>query len=204
MTLIVADAEEERRLRRHRRITGADRWDEVWNGVYFMSPLPNNQHQNVATRIASALEAVIQQTDRGLVFAGCNVSDRRTGWKKNYRCPDIAVFLRGNAAEDCGTHWFGGPDLAVEIVSPQDRSRRKLPFYARVGTREVLILDRDPWRLELHRLDGDAMTLVGAATVEGGETVRTDSVPFAWRLVAGAERPQVEMTSTESERRWTA
>ena len=60
------------------------------------------------------------------IFPGCNVSDRPKRWKKNYRCPDVAVFLPGNPAEDRETHWFGGPDFAVEILSPYDRSREKL------------------------------------------------------------------------------
>ena len=52
-----------------------------------------------------------------------------------------------------GTFWYGGPDFAVEVISPFDRSRKKFEFYARVGVRELLLVNRKPWSLELYRLD---------------------------------------------------
>ena len=204
MTTIITDPDTERRLRRQRQRNGTDRWDEVWNGVYVMSPLPNNQHLNLGLRIARVLCSKIDDAGRGTTYPGCNVSDRRTGWKKNYRCPDVAVVLTGNPAEDCGTHWFGGPDFAVEIVSPRDRSRLKLPFYASVNTQEVLILDRNPWRLELFRLTDGVLTSVGTATVAGGETLQTASVPFTWRLIDGPERPMIELVGTADNQHYQA
>ena len=100
---------------------------------------------------------VIWESRLGKVMAGVNVSDREHGWKKNYRCPDVVVFLNHTKAVDCDTFWFGGPDFAVEIASPGDRSREKLEFYAKVGTRELLLVDRKPWSLELYRLDGEKL-----------------------------------------------
>jgi len=29
-----------------RKRTGADMWDEMWDGVLHMAPLPNREHQN--------------------------------------------------------------------------------------------------------------------------------------------------------------
>jgi Uma2 family endonuclease len=63
--------------------------------------------------------------------------------------PDVVVALAGGQAKDCGTHWCSGPDFVVEIRSPSEDPRDKLDFYAAVGTREVLVIDRDPWALEL-------------------------------------------------------
>lgn len=203
MTTVVEDKDLERQLRRHRKRTGADRYDEVWDGVYVMAAMPNNDHQRLVNKLAFALEAVIGQSDRGSVFPGINISDRPTLWKKNYRCPDIAVFLRGTTAENRGTHWLGGPDLAIEIVSPGDRSEAKLPFYATVGTREVLIVRRAPWRLELYRLVNGAMVSVGSSTAESSHELRTESVPFIWGIVAGTDRPRIAMTCIEDDQsRW--
>lgn len=30
-----------------RKRTGADRWDEMWEGVLHMAPLPNREHQDL-------------------------------------------------------------------------------------------------------------------------------------------------------------
>ena len=47
---------------------------------------------------AAAIGAAIAQPEEGVVFAGCNVTDREDDWMQNYRCPDVAVFLKGNPA----------------------------------------------------------------------------------------------------------
>jgi Uma2 family endonuclease len=202
MTTVVEDRDLERQLRRYRKRTGADRYDEVWDGVYVMAAMPNNDHQRLVNKLAFALETVIGQNDRGAVFPGVNISDRPTHWKRNYRCPDVAVFLNGNPAENRGTHWFGGPDLAIEIISPGDRNEAKLPFYAKVGTREVLIVRRDPWQLELFRLSGKALTSVGVSTAESQQQLRTESVPFTWRSITDVNRAHIEMACTEDDQRW--
>src|SRR5437762_2335457 len=104
MPMLVLDPQEQRRLKRERQLTGADRFDEVWNGVYMMAPIANNEHQYLAIQICMAIMGVVKVPDEGLVFPGVNVSDRVEKWEKNYRCPDVAVFLKGNPAKDCDTH----------------------------------------------------------------------------------------------------
>ena len=187
--IIVSDPHAAFTLRAEREAAGLDRWDEVWNGVYIIMPLANNQHQRLATKISGRLMPLIDDAGLGETFAGCNVSDvdvrqPEADWRTNYRCPDVAIFLTGSAAEDRGSHWFGGPDVAMEIVSPGDRSRQKLGFYAAVGTRELFVLDRDPWGLELYRLAGGELESVGA-TAPGGDPLRTEAVPLRWSLTAG-------------------
>src|SRR5262245_35642840 len=189
MTMMVLDPAEERRLKRERKRTGADRYDEVWDGVYMMAPLANNEHQWLALEISLAIRQTIQVPDDGVVFAGCNVSDREEKWEKNYRCPDVSVFLKGSPAQDRDTHWFGGPDFAVEIVSPNDRSRDKLDFYFKVGVRELLIVDRKPWKLELYRNDGEALALAGTCSLTKPKPLDSALLPFRFSLAAGQPRP---------------
>jgi Uma2 family endonuclease len=95
------------------------------------------------------------------IRTGGNISDRIIGWVNNYRVPDVAVDLSANPARNCGTHLCGGPDLAVVILSERDLARKKLDFYAKINTREVLILDPKPWALELYRLTEGKLVLVG-------------------------------------------
>ena len=115
--------------------------------------------------------------------------------------PDVCLFRAGNPAEDRGTHWYGGPDFALEIVSPDDRSRDKLDFYAGVGTREVLILDRDPWRMELYQVSRGKMRLRGTGAVGGG-VVTSTVTPFTFQLVRSRPRPKIKITHSESGQEW--
>jgi Uma2 family endonuclease len=44
--------------------------------------------------------------------------------------------------------------LRSEIRSPDDETYEKLPFFARIGVRELLVIDRDSKRPEIFRLAG--------------------------------------------------
>jgi Uma2 family endonuclease len=153
MSILIHDQAFADDLLARRRASGTDVYDEVWEGVYVMSPMANNEHQSLATEFAAAITTVIDWRGLGRTLAGGNVSDRRDDWTQNYRIPDVLVFLNETEAEDCGTHWFGGPNFAIEIVSPGDRTLDKLGFYAAVGTRELLVIDRDPWKMTLYQID---------------------------------------------------
>jgi Uma2 family endonuclease len=190
------------RLRAEREATDGAKHDEVWNGVTIMSPLPNNEHQLLASQLWLVFHMLLTETGGGTAFDGVNVSDREEGWLENFREPDVAVFLKGNPAKDCGTHWCGGPDLAVEILSPKDLAREKRPFYARIGVRELLIVDRDPWALELYRLDGGELGLVGLSTLEQPDSLSSAVLPLVFRLVPGTDRPALEVGRADGSQKW--
>src|SRR5438309_632641 len=119
-SMIVLDAFVCNDLIRKRRELEQDRYDEVWDGVYILMPDPNIEHQDIATGLSTILRIVIDWTGLGKVYQGCNVSDRVEQWEHNYRRPDLTVYLNENPAVACGTHYRGGPDFAVEIISPND------------------------------------------------------------------------------------
>jgi Uma2 family endonuclease len=202
MAMIVHDPLIEADLRQQRAASGADRFDEVWNGVYFVSPQPNDEHQDLVAELIVALHAVIVDAKLGKVRPSVNVSDRDQDWTDNYRCPDVAVFLDGTAALNRGSHWVGGPDFAIEILSTGDRAREKLEFYASVGVRELLIIDREPWGLELYRLDGNRLGLVGRVDVGAAETLRSEVIPLGFGILPDEERPSIVATHRDG-RTWS-
>jgi len=105
-------------------------------------------------------------------------------------------------ARDCGTHWYGGPDLAIEVVSPNDQTFEKLDFYTSIQTREVLIVDRSPWRLILFRFQKDVLVEVGTSAVANNNRLSSEVVPLDWRLMAGDVRPQIEITHPDGTQKW--
>ncbi len=124
MSTLIRNSDLEEQLRAERHARGLDRWDEIWEGTYVMPPFPNDEHQFLQSRLNTILDLVIGMRGLGEVRAGVNVSDRVDDWTKNYRCPDLAVFLNGTKARNLKTHWLGGPDFAIEVVSPDDSSPR--------------------------------------------------------------------------------
>ena len=55
MSLLVLDKLVERRLRAHRKAVGIDQHDEVWEGLYVMSPIADNEHQALVMGLSVAL-----------------------------------------------------------------------------------------------------------------------------------------------------
>jgi Uma2 family endonuclease len=200
MTVLVRDPRLAKQLRAERENSDHGAHDEVWEGVYIVSPDRNNIHQWFITRLMNAFLNVIDIDSGDQLFYGINLSDRED-WLQNYRIPDLAVILRGNPIRDLDTHFRGGPDLVVEITSPGDRCREKLPFYARIGVREVLVIDRDPWAVELYRLDGEELKLVGKATLDHPEIVASQVLPVGFSIESGAERPQIVVTRANTPQR---
>ena len=202
MALMVLDPDFEEKLKTQREESGADRYDEVWEGVYMMAPLANNEHTSIQGRLASALQAAIGWDENVYVSAGANVSDREEEWRTNYRIPDAVVVYPGGAARNCNTHWCGGPDFTAEVTSPGDRAREKLDFYAAIGVRELLVIDRKPWLLELYRLDERELKLVGRSSLTDLALLTSNVVPTSFRLVPGDARPRIEVTHKDGVQRW--
>jgi len=202
VTTIINDQVLEERLIAQHREAGLDKYDEVWDGVYVMAPMANNEHQRLVTDFTTILNLAVGWPGLGRVFPGVNVSDQNDDWTTNYRCPDVAVYLKDTHAKDCGAYWYGGPDFAVEIVSPQDRVMEKLPFYAQVGTRELLVIDRDPWELTLFRLRNDTLQLIAKSRTDNATPITSDVVPLRFTLLVDKTRPVIEVAHHDGSQRW--
>ncbi|MFZ5829253.1 MAG: Uma2 family endonuclease [Planctomycetota bacterium] len=203
MTLLVLDPWVEDQLRQQRALTGADRYDEVWEGVYVMAPLPTNEHQLLVMGLSTAIHEAVTGAKIGRAYPGVNLSDRSDGWEHNYRAPDVAEFLNSTRAVDCGTHWMGAADFLVEIISPGDRTREKLPFYDSIGVVELLLVDRDPWKLELYQRTDRGLTKSAESTPRDSGILESAVVPLSFRLKPSQPRPQIEVAHTQGTQTWT-
>jgi len=202
MAIMVLDPYVEEQILAERTGSDGDQYDEVWEGVYVMTPLPNNDHQVLVGEFAFVLGEAVGRVGLGQVFPGVNLSDRDEGWGKNFREPDVAVFLRDGRAIDRGTHWQGAADFLVEIISPGERTREKIPFYSSIGVVELLIVDRDPWSLELYRHENGQLTKVGQSTLAASDVLKSRTVGLTFQLLPGEPRPQIQATHPATGRQW--
>jgi Uma2 family endonuclease len=84
------------------------------------------------------------------------------------RRPDVSFIARDRlAAYRWGQgHFTIAPDLAVEVVSPNDEVYeldRKINDYFRAGVRRVWVINPEQQTLRIHRAPGDLSELVGDA-----------------------------------------
>lgn len=113
-----------------RRATGADLYDEVWEGAYHMAPMTRGAHGLLDSEVAVILQSLSRPL--GLFASG----PFNLGEADDYRIPDRGIHRRrSNAA------WFATAALVVEILSADDETFEKLPFYAAHGVDEVMIVN---------------------------------------------------------------
>jgi Uma2 family endonuclease len=118
-------------LLERRRQAGADRFDEVWEGVYHMVPGPSFEHARLEAQLLAVLRAPAGAA--GLIVTGqFNLGEG----EDDFRVPDGGLHRPG-----AGGTWQPTAALVIEIVSPGDQSWQKLPFYAKHNVDEVLIVD---------------------------------------------------------------
>jgi Uma2 family endonuclease len=203
MATLITDSDLEQRLKTQRRASGGDRYDEVWEGVYVMSPQPNIEHQRMVTRLVVVLCEVIHPPAGGDVFPGVNLSDRAESWEDNYRAPDVAVFLPGNKAQAFESHFLGPADFLIEIISPSDKTHEKIAFYGLLGVRELLIIDRYPWSLELYRHNGSELVLAARSSLKESDVIASAVLPLGFQILTASPRPQIRIMEIGGPREWS-
>jgi hypothetical protein len=137
-----------------RKRTGADRWDEMWNGVLHMPPSPNRYHQDFEFALHQWLQLHWAPLSGGRVHHQINIAPRTGDWTKNYRIPDLVLLTPDRFGIDRIEYFAGAPAAVVEIHSPGDEAYEKLEFYAQLGVPEAWIIERDSKRPEIYALSG--------------------------------------------------
>ncbi len=145
-----------------RRRTGADRWDEMWEGVLHMPPMPNRNHQELEGAIEAWLRVHWTRPRGNKVYHQINLASIG-GWPNDYRIPDLLLLTPDRLAIDRNEYFEGPPTAVVEIRSPGDETAEKMPFYAKLSVPEVWVVDRDSKVPELFVLAGGEYKSQGAA-----------------------------------------
>jgi Uma2 family endonuclease len=133
-----------------RRTWGADRWDEVWNGVLHVVPPPGIQHQRIVGHLLTVLRplaarAGLEAFHQAGVFATPDLTD--------YREPDVVV-VHPRDLSDRGIERHG--ELVIEVLSPHDERRLKFAFYAGLGIPEYWIVHPHTRAIEVYTLHDGA------------------------------------------------
>jgi Uma2 family endonuclease len=118
------------KLLAERERSGADRRDEVWEGVLHMSPPASSAHEQLVHDLHVLLDAPTRAA--GLKITGSVA----IGVQDDYRVPDLALHRPPLASQ-----WHPSAAVVVEVISPGDESRQKLGFYAARGVEELVLVD---------------------------------------------------------------
>ena len=128
------------------------RYELVEGRLIRMSPV-GFQHGKVVVQLAILLGRYVQQRALGIVLT--DVGFKLAADPDTVRAPDIA-FIRQERipSVDPRGFWNGAPDLAVEVLSPDDRdsaTRAKVDEYLVCGVTVVLVVDPDDKTVNVFR-----------------------------------------------------
>ena len=118
-------------LLERRRALGQDLLDEVWDGVYVMNPAPAEGHADVSQQLAVLFDAPARRAGLWPRMSIFNL-----GEPGDYRIPD-----GGLLRERTNRVYAPTAALVVEIISPDDDTPKKVPFYAKHNVEELVIVD---------------------------------------------------------------
>lgn len=154
----------------------------VHGELHEMSPA-GFRHGRVAARIAHLLDAHTSQAGIGVTLGA------ETGFvlaldPDTVRAPDAAFISkeRADAVGDTAKFWPGAPDLAVEVLSPEDSFhyiQEKALEWIDAGCVAVLVLDPQMRTATVYRSGGQAHVYGASDTVDLGDTVPGFSVSVA-------------------------
>ena len=140
-------------------------------------------HGTVAGNVFASLHHHVKTNNLGTVTAA------ETGFlletnPDHVRAPD-AAFVRRERVEAAGLvrgYWPGPPDLAVEVVSPNDRYTEvaeKVEDWLSAGTRMVIVADPRRRVATVHLPGKEPRTHTAQDTLDGGEVVPGWTMPVA-------------------------
>ena len=141
------------------------------------------QHGRIAQNIAASLDRLVRGEGAGVVLAAETIF-KLSANPDTVRAADVAFVTRerAEAAGEVAGYWPGAPDLAVEVVSPNDRFaevEEKVADWLAADTRMVLIANPRGKTVTVRHSEREALILSQEETIEGGQVVSGWTLPVA-------------------------
>jgi len=155
---------------------------ELVRGRVVREQLPQTRHGQLIVRLGGWIDA--HAGERGLGIVTADTGFVTSVDPPTVRGPDIAFFAVEGAPTEEMLKGFrtGGPDLAVEVLSPSNTAseiREKVLEYLAAGTQLVWVVDPRTRTVTAYRSRDDIRLLTESDTLEGGDVLPGFTVPVA-------------------------
>jgi Uma2 family endonuclease len=155
---------------------------ELLRGTLVSEPLPNLLHGRTVARITALLDRFVRSNRSGVVYAG-DTGFMLARQPDTVRGPDVAfVSAERLRVADERRFFEGAPDLAIEVVSPSDRTSEvlgKVSDYLAAGCRLVWVVDPVREEVRVFRSPFTPRVLSAPEVLDGEEVLLGFSVPVA-------------------------
>jgi Uma2 family endonuclease len=166
-----------------------DRCELIAGEVRMMSPA-GWKHGYIVQRLTLLIAGHVEKHGLGMVF-GAETGFLLARNPDTVRAPDVAFIARENlpAAEPTEAYWPGAPDLAVEVLSPDDRRREVLEKTRRwfdAGTKRVWIVSPENRTLTAYRSLTDSTEYRMGDEFDGSDVIAGFRCQIADIFIGGA------------------
>jgi Uma2 family endonuclease len=152
---------------------------ELVRGTLVMMVPAGADHGGIANEIAFRLTEFVKPRKLGRVFAA------ETGFflfrdPDTVRAPDAAFVRAGRPPSPARGYYPGAPDLAVEVLSPDDRPkevREKVAEWLRGGTSVVWVVDPAARTATVHEPGREPRTMSESDALRGGDVLPGFELP---------------------------
>ena len=161
---------------------GYHRYELVRGELRTMAP-PGTYHGKSATRVGMHLGNFVNENDLGEVYIA-EVGFLIGSNPDHVRAPDVAFVRREREDEVGEMHGYfpGPPDLAIEVISPNDIYREvneKVQDWLDAGTRMVIVINPRRREVRVHAPLADTVILTPGDTLDGGDVVPGWTIPVS-------------------------
>jgi Uma2 family endonuclease len=165
----------------YRNLPETGRRYQLIEGDLYMAPAPDRFHQDISRNLEVMLANYLSAHPIGVLYdAPFDVYLTDTDVFQ----PDLLIVLNENRGILTEAGAEGAPDFVVEVLSPKTRQLdlvNKKRIYARIGVKELWIIDPESKEVAVYRFDHDPIEPV--AKLSGQEKVNSPVLPgFAARL----------------------
>ncbi len=149
---------------------------ELVDGILYEMEPPGIEHGVVAMRIGMLLAVHVNERALGVAFAS-EIGFLLRSDPDTVRAPDAGFISQARIDAAGGIpagYWPGPPDVAVEVVSPNDRRSQvegKALDWLASGTRAVVVLDPPLRTATVYRARDDIRVLTADETLDLGDVV---------------------------------
>jgi Uma2 family endonuclease len=154
---------------------------ELIEGELIMMSPAGSRHGAIAAKMAHLLLDFVEKRTVGVILGATGF--RIASDPDTVRAPDVAFIREDRIVGELPVGFFpGAPNLAVEVLSPDDRASEvlaKVENWLDAGSEAVWVVDPKTRTIAVYRAGGKATILKATDTLDGGDLLPGLQIPVA-------------------------